>query len=289
MISTGSTPYVDFAIFGPYGRRLLRKLTFISYHYNAPEGTWKRLELPGPPDFEAWWGSWLVLKCTFLLLGGFKPERLDLYGEHLRSFLTKYGQDCWFIMYQADIRMRAEHFERIRRRLQINFDAGKIEFEFDPKSPWDTVFTAAVQDREFWDSEIRDKALLYLAKVSTYRVATDDGTTHMSFSRGPYPPSKGQGQKRKPTQQDHSKGGIGKGQSMSKGYSPSPAHHNGNGHETCNKWNLGQCHEPCPNSRSHSCSKCGGNHTKEQCTSPSSSSKPPGKGGKGKETKSKGK
>ena len=55
LINTGCPPYVDFSIFGPYGRRLLRKLTFISYHYHAPEGTWKRLELPGPPDFESWW------------------------------------------------------------------------------------------------------------------------------------------------------------------------------------------------------------------------------------------
>ena len=66
-IITGAAPYVDFAIFGPFGRRLLRKLTFISYHYNAPEGTWKRMELPGPPDFDSLWKSWLVLKCTFLL------------------------------------------------------------------------------------------------------------------------------------------------------------------------------------------------------------------------------
>ncbi len=101
-----------------------------------------------------------MLKCTFLLLGGFKPERLDLYGEHLRSFITKYGPECWFLVYQADIRMRGEHFERIRRKLQIDFDACKPnDFGFNPKSPWDAVFAASVKDRDFWDSEIRDKAL----------------------------------------------------------------------------------------------------------------------------------
>ena len=51
LITSGAIPYVDFAIFGPFGRRLLRKLTLLAYHYNAPEGTWKRVELAGPPDF----------------------------------------------------------------------------------------------------------------------------------------------------------------------------------------------------------------------------------------------
>ena len=36
LLKHGAAPYVDFSIFGPHGRRLLRKLTFISYQYNAP-------------------------------------------------------------------------------------------------------------------------------------------------------------------------------------------------------------------------------------------------------------
>ena len=223
---------------------------------------------------------------------GFKPERLDLYGEHLRSFVTKYGPDRWFLVYQADIRMRSEHFERIRRKLQIDFDAGKPDdFGFNPKSPWDAVFAAAVKDRDFWDSEIRDKALLYLTKVSTYREAADDGTSQMSYPRGhsspAYPQSKGQGQKRKPIHQGASKGNKSKGMGSGKGYPSSPSL--GPSHEVCNNFDLGKCSEPCPNQRSHTCSKCGGNHSKERCSSQASSSKPRGKGGKGKGSKGKGK
>ncbi len=293
LINTGCSPYVDFAIFGPFGRRLLRKLTFISYHYNAPEGTWKRLELPGPPDFDSWGKSWLVLKCTFLLLGGFKPERLDLYGEHLRSFLTTYGPDCWFLIYQADVRMRSEHFERIRRRLQINFDTGLVEFGFDPTVPWDAVFAAAVKDKEFWDSEIREKALLYLAKVNTYRETTQDGTSQIfgGLPRGPAAslfPNKGQGQKRKFPRQEPSYGGGKRGGPQGQGKG-GPQGQGGNKHETCNNWNAGRCQEPCPTNRAHACARCGGNHKKDQCSSsPSGPSKPQGKN-KGKNPNGKGK
>ena len=54
LVKNGITPYVDFSIFGAHGRRLLRKLTFISYQFNVPDGTWKRMELRGPPDFNTW-------------------------------------------------------------------------------------------------------------------------------------------------------------------------------------------------------------------------------------------
>jgi hypothetical protein len=284
LIISGAVPYADFAIFGPFGRRLLRKLTLMAYHYNAPEGTWKRVELPGPPDFESWWKSWLVLKCTLLLLGSVKPERLDLYGEHIRSFITTYGPTCWFLVYQADVRMRSEHFERIRRRLQIEFDVQNIQFGFDPLTPWDGVFAAATKDKEFWDSEIREKALLYLAKISTFRDASHDGTTqHVRGPAPPFQPFVPQGQKRKSQNDPRSKGGKNKGGQGRGGQSS----FQGNGHESCNNWNAGICREPCPSGRSHTCSKCGGSHKRDQC-SQSSSSKPQGKGGKNKGGKHKG-
>jgi hypothetical protein len=205
LLKTGVAPYVDFAIFGPFGRRLLRKLTFISYQYNAPEGSWKRLELPGPPDFDSWWKSWLVFKCTLLLLDAVRPERLDHYGEHIRSFLATYGTECWFIIYQADVRMRSEQFERIRRRLQIDFDANLAPHGFLPAKPWDGVFAASVKDKEFWDTEVRERALLYLTKAVSFREASHDGTTQ--YSRGPPQSGKGhhgQGQKRKAQQHPRS-------------------------------------------------------------------------------------
>ena len=42
------SPYVDFALFGPYGKRFLQKLTLVNWSY-LPNGTWLRRELPGPP------------------------------------------------------------------------------------------------------------------------------------------------------------------------------------------------------------------------------------------------
>ena len=103
-------PYADFALLGPYGRRLIGKLSYLSWTFQ-PDGTWNRRELPGPPSFEHWWASFRVLRVIYLLLDVAPPEILDNYGEMVRGFHSTYGSTCWFIIYTADVRMRSEQFE----------------------------------------------------------------------------------------------------------------------------------------------------------------------------------
>ncbi len=124
--------------------------------------------------------------------------------------MTKYGPDCWLLIYQADVRMRGEHFERLRRKLQINFGPVSSSLDSTPRSPGTLSSQPPSKIGTFWDSEIREKALLYLAKVSTYKEASDDGTSQISYSRGHtssvYPQSNSQGQKRKPLRSEPSQG-----------------------------------------------------------------------------------
>ena len=76
VLGSDKSPYADFAVLGPYGRRLLQKLLYTVWHFQ-PDGTWQRQELPGPPSWEFWWASYKVLRCTFLLLDVASPEMLD--------------------------------------------------------------------------------------------------------------------------------------------------------------------------------------------------------------------
>jgi hypothetical protein len=47
LLDGGQVPYVDFAIFGPHGRRTLHKLPHASMQFNAVDGSWKCKELDG--------------------------------------------------------------------------------------------------------------------------------------------------------------------------------------------------------------------------------------------------
>ena len=172
------SPYVDFSIFGPYGKRFLAKLTLSAWSY-LPNGTWIRRELPGPPSFEYWWSSFRVLRTTFLLLGAVDTELLDNYGELVRSFHSKYGHEAWFLIYMADVKMRNEHFDRIRRHTERDHERDErvgIKSDFDPSRPWNTVFAKAVADKDWWGDNLHMDAMLYLGRIKTAAQVTDDGT-----------------------------------------------------------------------------------------------------------------
>ena len=119
LIASGSTPYVDFAVYGPHGLRLLRRLTFQAITLDSM-GEWQRKEMPGPPNHEAWFAIFRCVRTTFLLLDRMSVERMDAYTLNTSDPLRRgsaetAGTLC--TLYTADVRMRSEQFERIRRRL----------------------------------------------------------------------------------------------------------------------------------------------------------------------------
>ena len=95
VVSAGSAPYADFSLFGPHGLRLLRKQTFTSYTLNVATGEWSKKEQPGPASYHAWVEAWKVLRTALLLLEVADAERLDAYAEHVRSFVTQFGDTAW--------------------------------------------------------------------------------------------------------------------------------------------------------------------------------------------------
>jgi len=289
------SPYVDFALFGPYGKRFLAKLTLVNWSY-LPNGTWLRRDLPGPPTFEYWWSSFRVLRTTFLLLGAVDTELLDNYGELVRGFHNTYGHEAWFIIYMADVRMRNEHFDRIRRHVERDHDRDEragIKSDFDLSRPWNTVFAKAVADKDWWGENLHRLAMLYLGRIQTAATVTDDGTAQPAL--------------------DHHRGGGhvgnlgGSGNTRARSRSnPGRANKrkkNKNAKESaasqgiCNQYNSAKGCRKDKCQREHACSFCKKpGHSRTDCFSdPSSSSSktwgtPKGGGdGKGKKDKGKGK
>ena len=250
LVQANATPYIDFAIFGPHGMRLLRKLTFSANVLNS-QGEWTRREFPGPPNYEAWHKIFRCMRTAFLLLEVATAERLDAYGEHIRSLNNRFGHECWDIVYHADIHMRSEEFERIRRRLTLTPAHG-----FTPGSPWNAVFAQAIKEDAFWTREVITDATLRLARGRSVATApAEPGAT-----------SAGDGTSRKRkvkanSTEDRSKKGPDGNFTI-----------NRRGVEICAAWNAGRCGKPTPQSkctqtppRSHQCSKCLGPHQAKAC------------------------
>ena len=195
-------PYADFSILGPHGRRMVGKLSYCAYT-QQPDGSWHRRELPGPPTWDHWWSSFRVLRTIYLLLDIAEPEILDNYGEMVRAFANLYGPKAWFVVYTADVRMRSEHFERLRRKEERLHEAalksGATSL-YNPAKPWKRVFAAAIDDcKDWWESNLHRPALLYLTSLRTAAETVADGTvqqlTDLPRERSRIPPARDQKQK----------------------------------------------------------------------------------------------
>ena len=159
VISTGAVPFADFSIFGPFGTRRLRRQTFMGYHLNAATGEWSKKELPGPSDFHTWYQDWKCFRTGMLLLEAGQAEHLDAYSEFIRSQVTQFGDEAWWLICRADSRLRSEHLERIRRSLRTTPQYGYTE-----AAPWSACFAASIKDSDFWLKELGTPATLWLAR-----------------------------------------------------------------------------------------------------------------------------
>eukprot|EP00971_Amphidinium_carterae_P249656 4955290-Amphidinium_carterae.2 len=133
---------MDFSIDGPHASRIGHKLRCL---HLAPSGEMRRMELYGPENLACWLRCYKVLKCTLIMLGEVQPSALDMYADHITELVHRFGDECWGLIYQEDVRCRRELMFRLRRK-------GEAEKELNPAHPFDVsklwrwVWTASVKN-----------------------------------------------------------------------------------------------------------------------------------------------
>eukprot|EP00969_Alexandrium_andersonii_P305646 13510380-Alexandrium_andersonii.AAC.1 len=73
-----------------------------------------------------------------LLLREPQHEQLNVHADNIRLLSDTCGPSRWNIVYTADVRMRRECMDRIRRRLQVELTSGisrQLGASFDPIHP----------------------------------------------------------------------------------------------------------------------------------------------------------
>ena len=258
VIKAGAIRFTDLSIFGPYGQRLLRKQTFTAWQLSTATGEWQRREQPGPSDFHRWYEAWKVFRTGMLLLEAADAERLDAYAEHIRSFVTQFTDEAWWIIAKADHHLRSEHLDRLRRELRK-----EVQYGFTEAKPWSACFAKAVKDSEFWHKELITPATLFLARVK--KSDTPSASHQATPGREPnkQPTKKARAQRRYTGEDKSAKNDEGV-------YT-----HNRRGVEICRLYGLGKCGSKaaqgkCRNNRSHQCDRCLGPHMSMECPGKSS-------------------
>jgi hypothetical protein len=223
-----------------------------------------------------------VLRTAFLLLKAVDPEHLDNYGEYIRALVNRYGEDCWFIIYLADVRMRSEQFERVRRTLEEELATGSTHtarIALDVARPWNAVFAAAIGARDWWDDNVREPALLYLAKINTAASSVEDGTVQPGLNHNNWSartPNRGKGGQagreldgnaRTPpkTTRGDNRRSVDEAELLSEQDASGKYIRNNKGVYICGDFSAGKCGKPggeCPKGFRHQCNIClNGSHS----------------------------
>ena len=297
-LATGAAPCPDFGVWRPFGTRMARALKLTAHHL-TPGGDYVPYEIQGPPDFVAWQAAFRVFSTAMRALCAATSTRLQIYAKKIEKFNETYGTLCWWLVAQADQRMRLEQMERIRRRLELEKQAAiaaGATHPLDDKIPWDLCFKEAAGDTKFWDEEIHAKAVLYITHIKSKHQLTDpghgvgaEGGARASGSGGRGLPLQEGGAKKK---QKKAKGTGGKaaGRGSSGSFSSSSKGGAGGkgkaqfpdgryrvdatGKQICWSWNKEAtgCSEICAAGRAHNCEWCRSpKHRSIQCPG-----KPPG-------------
>ena len=169
LLKRDCAPYVDFGVWGPNHHRLLKKLrnTGLQLHVG---GVLRNVETSGPPDAHSWSECYNLLSTALV---GFRAVGLGPmldYSRLILGYASRYGTLAWPLQNQCDVRCRLEHMERLRSVLERNYAMALSRGQapaipFDPSRPWDSVWSAAVDDHAFWHRQFEEPALIILTKA----------------------------------------------------------------------------------------------------------------------------
>jgi len=278
-------PYVDFAIFGPFGRRQSKLLRYTAQVF--VNGQLQTRQLKGPEGFEQWRAAWRVYRASMIMLGAARPSTLDSYEEGIRQLCILFPRG-WGTIATADEFQRSERWEIAHEQAGMNPPRG-----YDAECPWDSIIldscygNAGGTKNHWWETRV---VLPLLQGASAGQASTTAGRLESSFlvpafvgggqsSGAPPPPPHGNPRNKTRAQRTR--------ESKDKAYAAGMAAGGGTrqggqdlaaarSKQICHAWNREGCAEPCPNGRRHACMTCGGPHKKDSC--PNSKGKGKGKG-----------
>ena len=155
------TLYVDLAVWGPNADRSekLRAMEGVRLDGN---GRLVPLVLYGPPDAKTWLKRYKSWRNSTIMLEHISPEMLDRYPDRVMHFADTYPDYLWPLLYQADVRARSDHLNRLARKAREEKRAAEEEGSRHPynrEKPWEYPWRQLVlHSSDFWEREFKEPA-----------------------------------------------------------------------------------------------------------------------------------
>jgi hypothetical protein len=249
-LSSGTAPYVDFAVFGPFGKRFAKHRKFDAQVF--VDNTLTNRLLHGPSDFAAWTGSWKVFAVAMTSLKAASPATLNLYYDGIRSLVEMFP-NYWGVIFQADEKLRCE---RLDRALENHLMAGNsLEH-----STWNIL----LREMAYGSPYATPSATHWWTVNVVLPCQSAAGMNLVTRLEGSQTMPDFQGTNSRPSGTQPIKKTL------------------------CSIWNNGGCAEICPYNDRHLCLTCGKGHRELDCHKALSKNNDGGKGQGGKNSRNKG-
>jgi hypothetical protein len=119
-----------------------------------------------------------VLRSALIMLDAVRRPALDRYLRKIQYLSEQWGEVCWGVLYQADVRCRGEHMETLHHTHLHNHNnavtAGTTT-TYNSLMPWDAVWDEATKDSEWWKAEFEMPAMkIKFERLPPSRVLADN-------------------------------------------------------------------------------------------------------------------
>jgi hypothetical protein len=139
-------PYVDFALWGPHGNRIVKKVRMQGTRIR-PDGSLGAIEIAGPGCFSDWLQCYGIFRTGAIMMEAILPVYLDQYSDLIKRYSERYSASVWPLIYQSDVRARLEQTERLRRLGASLPDDPAARCRFVADKPWNWVWKALAEER----------------------------------------------------------------------------------------------------------------------------------------------
>lgn len=164
-------PYVDFAIWTPYGRRVNKNAKYQSFIMQE-DGSFLSKMVPGPSSYSQWLASFRVMRSAFIMLDILSLNALLLWENHMERLVGRYS-NCWHLVVEAENKARSEHLGRTRATIKMKMDRGeRPPHGWKEEEPWEIVWRMVLEDNSFWQEQVHIPALAWLARGSRGQLLT---------------------------------------------------------------------------------------------------------------------
>ena len=158
--------YLDFAVFGPFGSRLIKRRRFDAL-VPGPDNLFMKVELAGPGSYREWELCWRCFRTLCIMWNIICPAFLDRYARKIRKYADEFPE-AWGLIYQADVRCRLEYAPEVRERLEDQHaedEENNKRSHYEVDRPWNSVFRALLskEESDFWYRNVEKPGLLILA------------------------------------------------------------------------------------------------------------------------------